>query len=295
MSCASFKISILAMIKEEGKMKNILVGIDFSKGSIHALEYAINLANITASDVIMLWVDRQTEPETNHVLAEQDGYKDEASQSIAEIMEEWAPKLKSGKLHYKIRKGKVYSEITIQAKLSKSGFIVTGTHERTGFNEFSVGDDAFRIVTSAPCPVITIHPNYKSLNNFSHILLPIDTTSFTMQKVPLIVELACLLKSDIHILGLNGTGLVSLQKKVDDNVRKVEQLLKEHKITSSTEILKNSNITQTILSYADKIGAGIISIMTEQEPSQSSLMMGPQAQHIISMSEVPVLSIQPLK
>jgi nucleotide-binding universal stress UspA family protein len=276
-------------------MKNILVGIDFSKGSLHALEYAINLANITASDVIFVWVDKQTEPEPNHVFAEPDGYKEEASQSIAEIMDEWAPKLKNGKIHYKIRKGKVYSEITMQAKLSKSSFIITGTHERTGFNEFSVGDDAFRIVTSAPCPVITIRSNYKSLSNFSRILLPIDTNSFTMQKVPLVVELAGLLGSDIHILGLNGTGLISLQKKVDDNICKVEQLLKQHKISSTTEIIKNTNITQTILSCADKIEAGLISIMTEQEPSQSSIMMGPQAQHIISMSEVPVLSIQPLK
>ena len=276
-------------------MKNILVGIDFSKASLHALEYAINLANITSYDVIMLWVDKQTEPENNYIVSEPDGYKDEASQSIAEIMEIWAPKLKKGKLHNKIRKGKVYTEITIQAKLSRSSFIITGTHERTGFNEFSVGDDAFRIVTTAPCPVITIHPNYKSLENFNHILLPIDTTAFTMQKVSLTVELARLLGSDVHVLGLNGTGLVSLQKKVDDNVRKVEQLLKEHKIITTTEILKNSNVTQTILSYADKIGAGLISIMTEQEPSQSTIMMGPQAQHIISMSEVPVLSIQPVK
>jgi nucleotide-binding universal stress UspA family protein len=276
-------------------MKNILVGIDFSNGSIHALEYAINLANITNSEVIMLWVDNQTEPDNYHIISEQDGYKDEASQSIVEIMEKWAPLLKGGKLHYKIRKGKVYSELTIQAKLSKSSFIVTGTHERTGYNEFSVGDDAFRIVTSSPCPVITIHPNYHSLNNFEHILLPIDTTTFTMQKVPLIIELADVFGSDIHILGLNGTGLVSLQKKVDDNVRKVEQILIEKKITFTTEIIKNPNITQTILSYAEKIGAGLISIMTEQEPSQSSIMMGPQAQHIISMSDVPVLSIQPSK
>jgi nucleotide-binding universal stress UspA family protein len=279
----------------EGKMKNILVGIDFSKGSLRALEYAINLANITFSDVIMLWVDKQSEPENSHTYSEQDGYKDEASQNIAEIMENWAPHIKNGKLHYKIRKGKVYSEIAVQAKLSKSSFIVTGTHERTGFDEYSMGNDVFRVVTSAPCPVITINPNYKSLNNFSHILLPIDTTSFTMQKVPLIVDLAESLHSDIHILGLNGTGLVSLQKKVDDNVRKVEQLLMEQKITSTTEIIKNPNITQTILAYASKIEAGLISIMTEQEPSQSSLMMGPQAQHIINMSEVPVISIQPRK
>lgn len=295
MASIDLKISILAIIKVEVKMKNILVGIDFSKGSLHALEYAINLANITISDVLILWVDKQSDNESNHVFAEIDDYKDEASQTITEIMETWTPKLKGGKLHYKIRKGKVYTEIAIQAKLSKSSYIITGTHERNGFDEFSVGDDAFKVVTSAPCPVITIHPNYGALNNFNHILLPIDTTAFTMQKVPVIVELAGLLNSDIHILGINGTGLTSLQKKVDDNVRKVEQLLREQIITSTSEIIKNSDITHTILTYAEKIEAGLISVMTEQEPSQSSIMMGPQTQYIINMSEIPVLSIQPRK
>jgi len=276
-------------------MKNILVGIDFSKVSLHTLEYAISLANITKADITMLWVDKQSESENGYIHAEQNDFKDEASQNIAEILENYTPHLKNGKLHYKIRKGKVYSEIAVQAKLSKSNLIITGTQGRIGYDEYWVGNDAFRVVTSAPCPVITIHPNYESGNSFGHILLPIDTTSYTIQKVPLIIELAGLLGSEIHILGLNGTGLVSLQKKVDDNVRKVEQLIMEQKIVFTTEMIKNSNITKTILSYADKIGAELIAIMTEQEPSESSLMMGPQAQHIISMSEVPVLSIQPRK
>ena len=276
-------------------MKNILVGIDFSKGSLQALEYAISLANITKSDIIMLWIDQQVEPENGFVHAEQNDFKDEASQHISEILEKYTPLLNSGKLHYKIRKGKVYAEIANQAKLSKSSLIVKDTNGSIGVDEYWVGNNAFRVVTSAPCPVITIHPNNKSHINFEHILLPIDTTSYTMQKVPLIVELAGLLGSEIHILGLNATGLVTLQKKVDDNVRKVEQLLTEQKIIYTTEMIKNSNITKTILSYADEIGAGIIAIMTEQEPSESSLMMGPQAQHIINMSEVPVLSVQPRK
>ena len=276
-------------------MKNILVGIDLSKVSLHALEYAISLANITKADITMLWVDKQTDSEKSYIHAEQNDFKDETSQNIAEILENYSPRLKFGKLHYKIRKGKAYSEIAVQAKLSKSNIIVAGTNGRIGYDEYWVGNDAFRVVTSAPCPVITIHSNYELGNNFGHILLPIDTTSYTMQKVPLIIELAELLGSEIHILGLNGTGLISLQKKVDDNVRKVEQLLLAQKIVFTTEMIKNTNITQTILSYADKIGAGLIAIMTEQEPTESNLMMGPQAQHIISMSEVPVLSIQPRK
>ena len=276
-------------------MKNILVGIDFSKGSLQALEYAISLANITKSDIIMLWIDKQTELENSLVHAEQNDYKDEASQTISEILENYGPHLKGGKIHYKIRKGKVYSEIAAQAKLSKSSLIVTDTNGSIGVDQYWAGNNAFRVVTSAPCPVITFHPNYEQHINFDHILLPIDTTSYTMQKVPLIIELAGLLGSEIHILGLNATGLLTLQKKVDDNVRKVEQLLTEQKIIYTTEMIKNSNVTKTILSYADKIGAGIIAIMTEQEPSESSLMMGPQAQHIINMSEIPVLNVQPLK
>lgn len=276
-------------------MKNILVGIDFSNGSLHALEYAINLANIAKADIIMLWIDKQVEPGNNIIHPEQNDYKEEASQNIAEILEKYTPSLLNGKIHYKIRKGKVYTEMASQAKLSKSSLIVADTPGRTGFDEFWAGNDTFKIITAAPCPVITIHSNYKAQDDFGHILLPIDTTSFTMQKVPLIIELTKLLGSEIHILGLNATGLVSLQKKVDDNVRKVEQLLLEQKITFTTDMIKNSNVTQTILSYADKIGAGLIAIMTEQEPTESSLMMGPLAQHIINISEVPVLSVQPRK
>jgi len=295
MALYGLKISILAMIKMEVTMKNILVAIDFSKGSLRALEYAISMANITHSEVIMLWVDKQSEPDANYLHGEQSDLKDEASLIITEIIDKYSAQLKTGKLHPKIRKGKVYTEIAVQAKLSKSSLVIVSTHDRTGFDEFSVINDAFRIVTAAPCPVITIHPNLDSNNSFENILLPIDTTSYTMQKVPVIVELASMLGSGINILGLNGTGLVSLQKKVDDNVRKVEHLLKEQNISCSTEILKNSNVTQAILSYAVKIGAGLISIMTEQEPSESSILMGPQAQHIISMSDIPVLSIQPRK
>lgn len=39
-------------------MKKIVVALDFSSGSIHALKYAINIANVTQSDILMIWVDK---------------------------------------------------------------------------------------------------------------------------------------------------------------------------------------------------------------------------------------------
>jgi nucleotide-binding universal stress UspA family protein len=276
-------------------MKNILVGIDFSKGSIHALEYAINLANIIRCDIIMLWVDKQLEPDSIYSNSDQHDYKEEASQNIAELIETYGPLLTNGQLHYKLRRGKVSTEVAVQAKLSKSLLIVTGTHGSSGFEEYWIGSNAFRLVTSASCPVITIRSNYLIPPQVKHILMSITTSSETMQKVPIIIELAKALGSEVFILGINPTTLQSLQKKVDDNVRKVEAMLLENNIPSTVEMVKDINITSAILSCAERIETDLIAIMTELEPSESSLMMGPHAQQIINQSSAPVLSIQPQK
>jgi nucleotide-binding universal stress UspA family protein len=72
-------------------------------------------------------------------------------------------------------------------------------------------------------------------------------------------------------------------------------MLLENNIPSSVEMVKNIDITSAILSLAERIETDLIAIMTELEPSESSLMMGPHAQQIINQSSVPVLSIQPQK
>jgi nucleotide-binding universal stress UspA family protein len=41
-------------------MKNILVAIDFSKGSVHAFRYALKLAGLLNSNISMIWVDNET-------------------------------------------------------------------------------------------------------------------------------------------------------------------------------------------------------------------------------------------
>ena len=67
--------------------------------------------------------------------------------------------LKAGEFNYKIRKGKVHVEIANQAKYSDAMLVIAGTHGVTGFEEFWIGSNAYRIVTYAPCPVITVRTN----------------------------------------------------------------------------------------------------------------------------------------
>ena len=39
-------------------MQPIIVAVDFSNTSVHAVEYAISMANKMKSDIILIWVDK---------------------------------------------------------------------------------------------------------------------------------------------------------------------------------------------------------------------------------------------
>ena len=55
------------------------------------------------------------------------------------------------------------------------------------------------------------------------------------------------------------------------------------------------NVTADTIEYANKVNADMIAIMTEQESSLSSLIMGTFAQQMLSQSTIPVLTVRPRK
>lgn len=183
-------------------MKEIIVAIDFSKGSLHALDYAIAFANTVKSNIMMVWVDNNLNQDFAFT-SEVNEFREEASRNMEEILKAKKGRLKHGKLSYKLRKGKVYQEIANQAKYNDASLIIAGTHGVTGYEEFWIGSNAYRIVSYAPCPVITVRYDYQITGNgIKSIVLPIDSTLDTRQKVPFTVELAKLFGADIHILAL---------------------------------------------------------------------------------------------
>lgn len=274
-------------------MKDIVVAIDFSKGSLHALDYAIQFANRVKSNVTMVWVDNHLTQDFGFT-QEVNEWREEASKNFEEIMKSYKVKLKPGKLSFKLRKGKVYQEIATQARLNDSSLIIAGTHGVTGYEEFWIGSNAYRIVSYAPCPVLTIrHDCVIKPESVTSIILPIDATLDTRQKVPFTMEIAKAFGADVHLLSLYTTNIKAMQRKVDNYARLAQKLLDEAGVNYSTESMVADNITNAAIEYARRVDADLIAIMTEQETSASNILLGPFAQQMVNYSPVPVLSIQP--
>lgn len=272
-------------------MKNILVAIDFSKGSIHAFRYALNLAEQLKGNLSMIWVDNETGIGSGLSLDDNE-YRNEAIKSFNELIADYGSDF-SGEISYKLRRGKVYQEISNMAKMNDADLIIAGTHGVTGFEQYWIGSNAYRIVSYAPCPVITVRFNYDFEHNISNVVLPIDATPDTRQKVPFACGMVKDLGGKLHILGLHSTSLKSLQKKTISNVEQVVKYCEKENIEHTTSELQSSDVTRAIVDFGIQNKADLFAIMTEQQRSASGLLLGPQAQQLVNFSPIPVLSIQP--
>ena len=64
-----------------------------------------------------------------------------------------------------------------------------GTHGASGFEKLWVGSNAYRVASAAPCPVITIRETFEK-ETFSRILVPLDNSKETRQKIPMAIFFA---------------------------------------------------------------------------------------------------------
>ena len=273
-------------------MKELVVAIDFSQSSLHALEAAVKIAERMGARVNMIWVEK---PETIDSLYENKPgeLKEEAKQRLKEISEQYKDRLKKNMMTFKLKKGKVYQEVVSYAKYVEAELIVIGVHGSSGYEEFMMGSNSYRVVTHASCPVLSIRYDFPIERSIGKIVVPIDNTAETKQKVPYTAEFAKKMDAEIHILALYPSKIKTLQRKVDESVRQVTDYLSNLDIVFTTESRVADFYSSTTIKYAEEIDADIISIMTEQNKTAANYLLGPYAQHMVCHSPIPVLSIQP--
>jgi nucleotide-binding universal stress UspA family protein len=286
----------ISQTKAEAKervMKKILAGIDFSKGSLHAFDYALMVASVIGADIRMIWVDSSSSKESPFEKRISEDRR-EIRENFQKMIKKHAYKKNIGAIDYKIYKGKVAPEMARQAKIFDADFIIVGTHGITGFEEYWIGSNANRIIVYAECPVITVRDTFP-LKRPKHIVIPIDNTRQTIHKVPFTANWARAMGAKITVVGIYSTFLQSMHKKVDQMVAKTCDYFKSSDISTRKEVLRTDNIANDLLDYIHSESFDLISIMTEQETTTSNMLLGQYAYQIVNNAKIPVLSIQEIK
>ena len=268
-------------------MKNIIVPLDFSTDALKGLELALLVARKTPVNIQLVYVQKKSDiPSTS----EEEYHA--AEKNLRKIVDSYKSKTPEGsQISYIIKKGKVYQEIVGQAQAFPDSLIIASTHGASGFEELFIGSNAYKIISATSRPVITIR-KAPVPTSITKIVLPIDIVVESRQKVVYTSLIAQLFGAEIHVVTVSDSNSKKITTRLNAYSAQVCNFLKSKEIPFKTASLKGGNPITLIINYAEKEKAEMISIINENGESITDLIIGGEAQHMISKSPIPVLTIR---
>jgi nucleotide-binding universal stress UspA family protein len=269
-------------------MKKILVAMDFSDSSLNAFQHALSIAEKFKSDITLLW--NETKDSIRHLgLKGGENVKTVAENKLKEIADKYNNQNIS--INYSLTVGTTYKEVVRVSKELDVDLIVVGHHGTHGVRRFFIGDNANKIIALAKCPVLTIRLHRTINQGLDKIVMAIDNTLETRQKVPITTDFAKRFGAEVHIIGIYSSSVSTMKMKVDSYVKQAYAGLRTKGIPVKTHFVKTTNISKTILNYANQVNANLIVTMVDTEFFTSDVFLGKQGQQLVNQSHIPVLSV----
>lgn len=258
--------------------KIILIPVDFTEQSLLAIKQSYNLARYTHSKILLLHVYEKQGQEDFERLTKLTKETESESGITTDFMNV---------------KGNAFKEINRVAEELNVYMVIAGLESHMKKSDI-VGDSASKFIRECPVPLITIRGR-DHRDGCENILLPLDLTPESREKVDLALEFAKYFGAAIRILGVYSLSDEKYENQLHAYSHQVKQYLKSKGVTCTNKSIAGDNHAETVVEYANKIEADLIVIMTKPDLNLKEFFMGTVAQHIHDISNIPVLSLRPKK
>jgi nucleotide-binding universal stress UspA family protein len=275
---------------------SILVPIDFSVYSLNALTTAVAMSERHGAELHLLHViDLSTYhlEETNNELS---------LLSTEEILHAETAKIKElahnlAKQHSircsgGCRVGSIETEIVAEANKTGDDLIVLGTHGTSDSQSLYTGTEAYRVIKTAACPVLTV-PDRSEWTTFNRILFPVRPVPGALEKYDFARLLTQQSHAELIVLALYAPDEVISLGQLQDEIAILHKQLAEDGIQSRTLFCPTDLIAETILQKAEELASDLLIITATLDTTLQDFFVGPFSQQIVHNARIPVLSIRP--
>lgn len=268
----------------------ILVPTDFTPVADYAVDHAAGIAKLINGSVALLHViNKETKAHLKKEKLTQTSIKEKLKLIVAKVKEKH-----NVNLCYIAEEGSIFTTIAEVADKIGANKVVMGTHGKTGVQHI-IGSYALKVIESSQVPVIVVQDK-EFENGYKNIVLPIDETSETKQKVMWAIHIAKIFDSTIHLFGMKHKDEF-LREHVAHNITQIKNILAKAGVKHTEKISADtqSNFAKTILTYSDYIEADLIMIMTNPDQILPNFILSQWAEQVIfNPSRTPVVCINPV-
>ncbi len=264
------------LIKEN---HSILIPIDFSKQSLVAIKQSYNIAKFTNSKIVLMLASLKSENE----------HKDDLAKLALQTATESGMKVETLNL-----KGDIYELTDKKAEDLKSSLIVIGLDTQVKFRSFMGSNTASKFLKNAPCPVLTIR-SLENKNTCKNIVLPFDLSPESREKVPIVVQMANYYKADIRIVSVFSPNDHKYENELLPYLQQIKKFIKDKGVNCTNKSIPSNTVAEAVVDYANKNDCDLIVQMNKKDLSFGEMFGGAVSQKIVDISNIPVLSINPMK
>lgn len=265
----------------------VLVSTDFSKQSDIAFKQSVFFSKRAEMEIFLLHVI----PKKNTDEAAID-HNIENIQKRFEIMINEAKNYADVKISYRIEYGKIIPKILETAEEIKPNFMFIGTDT----SETEASSIALKLINKVDYPIIVFTGRFNKLG-CENIVLPLDLTKETKQKVDLTVKLAKIYGATVHIVSVINFTDNDRCERIEQQIEEVKLVFNKQAINVVTKIIKKNNdveiMADAINNYADEVKSDLIVIMTRQETKIQKIIIGSMATKLIRKANAPILCVNP--
>ena len=278
-------------------MDRILVPIDFSEESYHALDLAYQMARKSNARLILLNVIEH--PTGQNFSATGDsmprGFENNVYilQLIKKVKADLEgivndPQYADIDLRHDIQVGNPYRSIASTITDHDVELVVMGTKGSSGMDELLIGSNAEKVVRYAKCPVITV----KSRINITDITNIVFASSFTENNDKIIDHLKKLQKvfvGKLHLLKVNTPNNFERDKMSRNLMQKFvdDYQVEDYSINIYNELSEEDGILQ----FSSEKDADMIALTTHGRTGLMHLLSGSIAEDIVNHARRPVWTL----
>ena len=264
------------MIRENGTS---IIPIDFSKQSLNAVKHAYSLVRHAKSKILLFHV----------YLKDSDANKSELENLAKQVTTESGLACETAST-----KGDIYDETEKMAEKIKANLIVVGLEPNVKFRSFMSKSNTSKFIKNAQCPVLTIRGTTYS-PEIKNILMPFDLNPEAREKVPMVIQLANYFKSEIRIVSVFDPNDAKYENKLLPYMSQVKKFIKEKNLHCTNKSIPSKDVVESIVDYAHKNSCEIIVQMNPKDITYSEMFNGTLSQKMVDISDIPVLTLNPMK
>lgn len=268
-------------------MKRFIIPIDLSPASLASIDYGLLLCGPMEAPITLVYVCEEPRGIGQKPLIEE---KEAAREQLEAIVKEVRIKSQCHTIiDFIIREGRPYREVLREVKPASHSFVILSKHGMGGHDRSFMGGNAFRIISGSRATAFCLPVNDKPTPGIQNIVLPLDESFESLEKIESTSLLAKLLGATVHVVLVSSSQIHDIRSLIRSSSSRAIKILKRDGVPYTSEILIGSNISNLILDYANEVNADLISIMSEREKSAHNLLLGPYAHHLITRAEIPVM------